>query len=511
LIESLERRQLLAGTPLIVGGKSLDIAYHVALDSAGNRVVAGIFSGTVDFDSSAGENILSANGETDLYIAKYSATNQLIFARQYGGAAGEIQEDALFDTSQATVAEFENDAGPGYEGIGEWINTLIVGSDDSIYFGGSFQGTADFNPLNSTQGNIKSAGYQDGFVCKLDADGNTLWASAVAGIFDDVVKSIALDGNGNVAVTGYFTRYADFNPTKRTYQLNAVGRDDIFVQRLFGSTGKLDWVVTAGGDGVDIRDRDAGEGIAVDSGNNMIITGSFAGETDFAPGPGSRILEAVGRSDGFIWQLSPKGKMVRAQSFGGDQWDSGNRVVIDLSGNAYVAGYFSEDSDLDPTSAVQTFQPFENDDIDGTLTDIFALKQNASGDTAWIRQFSGGGFEYLGAMSLAGTSAIAIAGAFAGDLSIASEPTITSTLGDDGFEDSSRRDYSYDAFHTRLSTTSGDADSLSFLGSTSDDFGLGIADGEVLAGRFKGTVNFGTSADPLNRKSRQDDGFVLDI
>jgi len=511
-MESLERRQLLAGDPQIIGGKSFDAAYHVATDSAGNRIVAGIFSVTVDFDPTSGVSKLTAKGETDLYIAKYSADDKLIWVRQYGGGAGEIAEKKLYDVSQATVGEFENAAGPGYQGIGEFINTLVIGADDSIVFGGSYQGTMDFNPLSSTTGNVRSAGYQDGFVCKLDSSGSTVWYSTIAGPFNDVVKSIALDSSGNVAVTGYFTRSADFNPGKKKLIIDAIGRDDIFVQKLFGSNGSLDWTVTAGGDAVGLQDRDAGEGIAVDSHNNLLVTGSFAGKVDFAPGKGTLIVKSQADTDGFIWQLSPKGKMARIQSFGGKSWDSGNRIAIDSSNNAYIAGYFSKTADLDPTSALNNFRAADDNDFNGVNTDIFALKQDASGRTVWITQLAGDGYEYLGDATLLSDSAFALTGGFAGQLKVGSASAITSVKGEDKFEDHNSRDFSYDAFFTTLSPGKGEVNRLEFYGSTSDDFALGVMEVSVITGRFKGTVNFGNATNPVNRKSNgQDDGFLLDL
>lgn len=511
-MELLERRQLLATDPLAIGGKSFDAAYHVATDTAGNRIVAGIFSGTVDFDPSSGSSKLTAKGETDLYIAKFSSTNQLIWVRQYGGAAGEIQEKHLYDISQATVGEFQNKASPTFEGTGEYVNALAIGADNSIVFGGSFQGTMDFNPLSDSKGNVKSAGYQDGFVCKVDSSGNTVWYATIAGPFNDVVKGVAIDSKGDVAVTGYFTRYADFNPSNKTYRIDAIGRDDVFVEKLIGSTGGLDWAVSTGGDSVDSQERDAGEAIAIDSSNNLLITGSFAGEADFAPGKGTFYVKAVKQSDGFIWQLSSKGKFARVQTFGGKSWDSGNKIAVDSNNNAYIAGYFSRTADLDPTKAVQNFEYTDENDFRGTKTDMFVLKINPSGSTQWITQLKGAGYEWLGDLNLQGTAGVAVTGGFAGQLQIGASAALVSVRGEDKFRDDKRRKYSYDAFYTVLSQGKGKMDKLTSYGAASDDYGIGFSDSSLLVGRFKGTVNFGTTADPFNRKSNgQDDGFLLDL
>src|SRR5436190_16461322 len=78
-IDALERRTLLAGfSPIGLGSAHYDSGYETATDSAGNVIVAGVFSGTVNFGSRAGESLaavmLTAVGETDIFVAKYSAT-----------------------------------------------------------------------------------------------------------------------------------------------------------------------------------------------------------------------------------------------------------------------------------------------------------------------------------------------------------------------------------------------------------------------------------------------------
>jgi hypothetical protein len=74
---------------------------------------------------------------------------------------------------------------------------LVLDSQGNSYVTGSFTGSASFGGTT-----LNSAGGLDGFVAKMDSDGNWLWASQVSGTYDDWGLGIDVDVNGNVYVTG---------------------------------------------------------------------------------------------------------------------------------------------------------------------------------------------------------------------------------------------------------------------------------------------------------------------
>src|SRR5689334_870169 len=70
MIETLESRRLLAATTGLppasgLGGAGLDGAFTTATDSSGNSVVAGVFSGTADFQPGNGVTTLKSVGQSD--------------------------------------------------------------------------------------------------------------------------------------------------------------------------------------------------------------------------------------------------------------------------------------------------------------------------------------------------------------------------------------------------------------------------------------------------------------
>ena len=102
-----------------------------------------------------------------LVLAPPAQAQDLVWARQLGG---------VFDDRAFAVA---------------------LDSSGNVYTVGQFIGTADFDPGPDTF-NLTSVGSLDGFISKLDSDGNFVWArGAVVSL-----RAVVLDGSGNVYIVG---------------------------------------------------------------------------------------------------------------------------------------------------------------------------------------------------------------------------------------------------------------------------------------------------------------------
>lgn len=114
------------------------------------------------------------------------------------------QTDLLFNWAKAL-----NNTGFGgdIEGL-----AIKVDSSGSSYVTGYFYGTADFDPSNNTA-SLSSNGGSDIFLAKYDASGNYVFATKIGGKYNDVAKSMVLDGNGNIYLAGIFCGTVDFNPS----------------------------------------------------------------------------------------------------------------------------------------------------------------------------------------------------------------------------------------------------------------------------------------------------------
>lgn len=111
-------------------------AEAMALDGQGGVYVAGRLVGTVDFDPGAGTFNLTSAGDADAFVWQLNASGNFVWAGRMGGTGADEAR-----------------------GIG-------VDAAGSIFVGGFFNGTADFDPGSGTY-NMTSAGGNDFFVAKL--------------------------------------------------------------------------------------------------------------------------------------------------------------------------------------------------------------------------------------------------------------------------------------------------------------------------------------------------------
>jgi hypothetical protein len=205
------------------------------------------------------------------------------------------------------------------------------------------------------------------------------WGGGFGSSDGDTGNDIAVDGNGNVYLTGSFRGTTDMDPGPGVYNLTSAGTNDIFVSK-FDSSGTLLWAKAMGGQYVD-----AATSIAVDPAGNTYITGGFCGTADFDPGPGTFTLTAAttGQNDIFIAKLDPDGNFVWAKGIvGGTWWDAGYGIACDPAGSVVITGRFYHQGgprDFDP--GPDTFF------LTAGGEDVFVLKLDLAGNFVWAVDF----------------------------------------------------------------------------------------------------------------------------
>ena len=166
-------------------------------------------------------------------------------------------------------------------------------------------------------------------------------------------ESLAVDGAGNIYMTGKFSSTVDFDLGPGTTPLSSGCNVGGFVLRL-DSSGNLGWAGRFGGSTCQAHPHS----IAVDGSGNVYTTGSFLLTVDFDPGTGvtNLVSECGSKWSGFISKLNSSGDSVWANSWvpnltcGG--YIVGNSVAVDGSGNVYAVGSFESTVDFDPGSGV---------------------------------------------------------------------------------------------------------------------------------------------------------------
>lgn len=75
---------------LLPGKNSSTSPWGISLDSSGNVVVAGNFSGTVDFDPSTAKYNLTSSGGANVFLVKLSSTGAFKYATRYGSGPESV-------------------------------------------------------------------------------------------------------------------------------------------------------------------------------------------------------------------------------------------------------------------------------------------------------------------------------------------------------------------------------------------------------------------------------------
>jgi hypothetical protein len=306
------------------GSSTFENGNSIVIDHAGNVVVCGYFTGTVDFDPSPSvTNTLTSWGGNDIFILKLDPAGNYIWAGKMGGTGTDI------------------------------ANEVVVDSKDNIYTVGRFANVADFDPGTSNV-TRSSAGFDDIFVSKLDAAGNFVWVKTFGSDNIDYGWSIALDASNNVYTTGQYMGVADFDPGPAIDTAILPGWYKAFVSKL-DSNGVFQWVrrlhadVTLNGNNV------IGNGIYALPSGDVLCTGSFNGNVDFNPGTGSYFATSYSATiDAFALKLDNAGNFIYALTIGEANWDGGMDVFEDNNGIVTWVGYYSGTVDFYPGTATYT-------------------------------------------------------------------------------------------------------------------------------------------------------------
>jgi len=283
------------------GGSRDDYGGNVAVDSQGNVILAGSFSGVATF----GKFKVSSSFSHDTFVAKLDAKGNWLWAQKAGGRGNDR------------------------------VNGLGVDKQGNVIITGGFSGTMSFGAIRITS---KRGG--DLYVAKLDSKGTWLWATNIeVGSYGSGL-GVAADSKGDILLTGQFQGDVAFDSTKYTNK----GKIDAYVAKI-SSTGKWLWANHVAGPGIDYAND-----VVVDPKGNSYITGYFGGDCSF----GVTTLTAFGKYDLFVAKLDTTGKWLWVKKSGTSSTVQGRDLALDGKGNLIVGGDFQGNVSFDKTKLSST-------------------------------------------------------------------------------------------------------------------------------------------------------------
>ena len=282
-----------------IAGYNHDDALTLAVDKAGNSYVAGQFSAV---EGNAG--------------VKFGAITR------YCGTDTKPQNNCSFVAKLDAAGKFLWVISGNTKDGGMWPGDLAVDHTGALLVTGYIMGSVTLGSFTLTAKTPKL------FLGRLDGSGKWLQAVATGGISQ--IKNttyLALDAAGNRYVTGSYLGQASFGTTV----LSSTGQEDLFVTKV-DPAGKVLWALSAGGPGAD-RPR----GIALDNAGNALVVGYIWSQITI----GSFKLGMAGEADGFVFKLTPQGKVLWAVASHGSGKEWPMDIAVDASGNSYIAGAYS--------------------------------------------------------------------------------------------------------------------------------------------------------------------------
>ena len=310
----------------------------VALDSSGNIYVTGF----------------SVGNDTDIITVKYDPSGNQIWLQRYDG--------------------------PSHGS--DWGSVIALDGSDNVYVAGR-----SYDSVTS----------DDFITIKYDSDGNEKWVTRYNGPADDVdhVRAIALDGAGNIYVTGLSVG-------------NGTGWDYATVK--YDGSGTQLWAARLNGSA---SGRDAAEAMVVDTNGDVYVTGYSTGG---ATAEDYLTVKYQSDNGAQLWART-------YSSLGNPQNDRAGAVTVDSAGDVYVTGFIGASSAGQDFATVKydsngveqwvrTYDgpPSNNDRAyavtpdgsgnvyvtgrsvgDGTGSDFATLKYSSGGDELWVSRYNGPG------------------------------------------------------------------------------------------------------------------------
>ncbi len=282
----------------VIDGAALKAAADLITAPDGSIYLSGFFQGQLVFGS---DTTLLAHGDTDFFLAKFTAGGELIWALNCGDQG---------DTRGVALAL-------------DPVSGDVVATG---FYNRQTQFGAQTLVANTTD--------RDVFVARFNASGLVLWARRAGGVHDDNVSDLAIDDTGYIYLCGSFIGVMNLADGFSIQSLNGI--PDFYLLR-YAPDGTPLLARSMGGPlqeqatGIAIRDE------------TITLSGYFEGSLNI---DGFSLSANNGQVRAFIAVFSPALGLNRLESPGG----SGNALILslvaDASGQVWASGSFNQNIQL---------------------------------------------------------------------------------------------------------------------------------------------------------------------
>ena len=319
-----------------------DHAFSLAIDGSGNvYVTGGIFAGGTD---------------EDYATIKYNSAGIVQWVARYNGPGNSVDEAsslAVDNSGNVYVTGSSQGNGTNYDyatikynsaGVQQWV-ARYNGTANSVdeAFSLAIDGSGN---VYVTGRSVGSATGYDYTTIKYNSVGAQMWVARYEGLDSDEAYSLAVDGSGNVYVTG----------------VHGIGTTNDYATIKYNSAGVQQWISGYDGPG---HSTDIAYSLAVDNSGNVYVTGQ-------SWGGGAYNYATIKYNSGGIMQWVSR--------YVGLGQSIAHSLAVDSLGNVYVTGQSR---------------------VEGLNSDYATIKYNSSGIQEWVSTYNGPGNSNDEAYSLA--------------------------------------------------------------------------------------------------------------
>jgi len=313
------------------GTSSAEYGYAIAANAAGAVFVTGYTYGSLDGNTTLGSE--------DVIFTKWNADGTKAWTKQWGSTSSDFGHGIALDASG---------------------NVYVTG-----------------RTIGSMDGNTNAGGY-DIFLTKWNADGTKAWTKQWGSVNYDYGYAVALDGSGNIFVTGYSEGALDGNVD--------AGGDDVVLTK-WNADGTKAWTKQWG-----TASNEYGHALAVNA-SGIYVAGRTQGALDGNTNAGGY--------DIFLTKWANDGSKAWTKQWGASSTDYGYGVALDTTGAIFVTGYAY--GSLDGNTSYGGY-------------DVFVTKWASDGTKAWTKQWGSSSDDYGRAIVVDSLGSIFVAGQTGGSM-----------------------------------------------------------------------------------------------
>ncbi|WP_313491896.1 MULTISPECIES: DUF7948 domain-containing protein [Sphingobacterium] len=340
------------------GGSNVDLGLSIAIDTAGELIIAGRTNSTTGIATAGSYQPVKAGSASsyDAFLLKMDTSGAPLWSTYFGGNF--------------------NEGSVGFDMCIDRYNNIYMAGNTNSSTGMTTPGA--FQPIK--------VGGDDGFIAKFNHQGTLIWSTYYGGALSDNINSITTDTSGNLILVGHTQSLTGLS-TPNAHQEIGNGNFDAFIAK-FDSAGQRLWGSYFGGSGYDLL-----YSVTTDSSNAIYCSGMTDSDTDIASsGAYQTAIGGTTEYDACIAKFNADGSMNWSTYYGGSGGERSYSILF--AGNKlYYSGTSSSSSGITTPDGINPI--YNNSLSDGVLATF-----SPNGQRLWATYLGGDGGDVFRALDI---------------------------------------------------------------------------------------------------------------